>query len=76
MATLIPEWTESALCAQVDTEIFFPEMGGSLRAAKRVCAMCPVAAECLEYALVNHEEFGVWGGRSARERRPLHRRVA
>lgn len=70
MGTRIPAWVDDALCAQVDTEIFFPPEGGSLRPAKSICARCPVAAECLQYALEHHEHYGVWGGLSAVERRP------
>jgi WhiB family redox-sensing transcriptional regulator len=64
-------WQERAVCAQTDPEAFFPEKGGSVRAAKKVCRACPVRAECLDYALEHHERFGVWGGLSERERRKL-----
>ena len=64
-------WQERALCAQTDPEAFFPEKGGSTREAKRVCTTCEVRQECLEYALLNDERFGVWGGLSERERRKL-----
>ena len=66
-------WQEEALCAQTDPEAFFPEKGGSTREAKRVCQVCPVRAECLDYALANDERFGIWGGMSERERRRLKR---
>ena len=46
-----PWWWFAALCAQTDPELFFPEKGGSTRAAKRVCTGCPVRAQCLEHAL-------------------------
>ena len=66
-----PWWWFAALCAQTDPELFFPEKGGSTRAAKRVCAGCPVRAQCLEHALAHDERYGVWGGTSERERRRL-----
>jgi WhiB family transcriptional regulator, redox-sensing transcriptional regulator len=66
-------WTERALCAETDPEAFFPEKGGSTREAKRICIGCDVRAECLEYALLNDERFGIWGGLSERERRRLKR---
>ena len=69
-------WQERALCAQTDPEAFFPEKGGSTREAKRVCLSCDVRGECLEYALAHDERFGIWGGRSERERRRLKRRSA
>jgi len=29
--------------------------------AQRICATCPVASQCLEYALENHVDHGIWG---------------
>lgn len=69
-----PHWTQLARCAEVDSDAFFPERGGSVRDAKKVCRSCEVRAECLEYALENDERFGIWGGLSERERRRLKRR--
>src|SRR5260370_34894967 len=67
-------WQDRALGGEADPEAFFPEKGGSTREAKRVCGVCEVRAECLEYALSNGERFGIWGGLSERERRRLARR--
>lgn len=64
-------WMDDAACAEVDPELWFPEKGGSTVGAKRVCAACSVAAECLAYALEHEERFGIWGGLSERERRRL-----
>lgn len=69
------EWTAQAACIGVDPDLFFPVRGGDVSAAKRVCAMCPVAAECLAYAMDTHQCYGVWGGRSERERRRMRRTV-
>ena len=66
-----PGWWFAGLCAQTDPELFFPEKGGSTRAAKAVCTGCPVRAQCLEHALAHDERYGVWGGTSERERRRL-----
>jgi WhiB family redox-sensing transcriptional regulator len=68
------EWQEDALCAETDPEAFFPDKGGSTRAAKRICQRCGVRSECLEHALVNGERFGIWGGLSERERRKLEKK--
>lgn len=62
---------EDALCAQIDPETFFPEKGHSSKAAKAMCLRCEVRTACLQLAIDNDEEFGVWGGLSARERRNL-----
>lgn len=68
-----PVWMDLGRCAEADPEQWFPEKGGSTRAAKAVCRGCEVRAECLEYALKHDERFGVWGGLSERERRRLKR---
>ncbi|WP_268785678.1 WhiB family transcriptional regulator [Mycobacteroides immunogenum] len=36
--------------------------------AKRVCAVCPVRAECLNYADSILDYHGIWGGKTGRER--------
>jgi hypothetical protein len=41
--------------------------------AQRARRECPVKEECLEYALAHGERWGVWGGKSERERRYLQR---
>ena len=61
-------WSEKALCATIDPASFFPELGGTLSEAKKVCRRCVVQAECLTYAIEHGERFGVWGGLSERER--------
>src|SRR5215470_5616440 len=67
-------WQDYANCLGVDPDLFFPERGASTREAKEVCRGCIVRTLCLEYALVNGEKFGIWGGMSERERRrSLHR---
>lgn len=68
-------WQDRALCAQTDPEAFFPDQGGPIRPAKRVCRSCEVRAECLAYALTRDERFGVWGGLSEQERLRLRRQA-
>jgi WhiB family transcriptional regulator, redox-sensing transcriptional regulator len=66
-----PRWQDDALCAQVGGDIFFPEKGQPVRDAKALCDRCPVQAACLEDALARDERFGIWGGKSERERRRI-----
>jgi WhiB family transcriptional regulator, redox-sensing transcriptional regulator len=61
-------WRDAAPCQYTDPELFFPERGGSTKAARRVCADCAVSDRCLDFALDNFERFGIWGGKSERER--------
>lgn len=66
-------WQESALCAQTDPDIFFPEKGGSTAPATSICSQCEVRAECLEYAVSNDIRHGIWGGMSDNDRRRISR---
>lgn len=63
------KWRDSAVCAGVDPELFFPEIGQPARAARRICASCPVQTECLETALRLGDVYGIWGNTSRGERR-------
>lgn len=60
-------------CKGVETDLFFPGIGASTKEAKAICRACFARSECLEYALVGSEKFGIWGGTSERERRRLRR---
>ena len=67
-------WTDDAACAQIGGDIWFPEDSHPAHDAKRICqTRCPVAAECLEYALTNDIREGVWGGKSRSERATMRR---
>ena len=44
------------------------------KAAKRVCADCPVAEQCLQAAIENREK-GIWGGTTELERARMQRRT-
>jgi len=52
---------------------FFPTNGGGVVTAAKFCADCPVRRECLEFALSENIEFGVWGGASERARQRMAR---
>lgn len=69
-------WQSRGNCLGVDPDLFFPERGASCEPAKAICRACEVRAECLEYALVHVEKWGVWGGKSERERRRIRRQRA
>jgi WhiB family redox-sensing transcriptional regulator len=69
-------WTDSALCAQIDPEIFFPNKGDVVKAAtaRRICGDCPVSTQCLTAAMEEDQRWGIWGGYTAHERYKMKRR--
>lgn len=63
---------EKALCSSddVDTELFFSDFDEDQEVAqekvdkaKGICSVCPVRMTCLQSALDQNEDYGVWGGR-------------
>jgi hypothetical protein len=62
------KWRSQGVCAETDPEVFYPENEDWSAPAKRVCAVCPVVAQCLGYALISGEPYGVWGGLTTAER--------
>jgi WhiB family redox-sensing transcriptional regulator len=68
------DWMLKAACREHQPTEFFPSDGVGVEVAKRVCRDCPVRLECLEYALTERIDHGVWGGCSERERRRILRR--
>jgi len=70
------DWQRYAACRGMDVEVFFPPTGerGAARARReeaacRICASCPVRADCAAFARSAGEPYGVWGGLTERERR-------
>jgi WhiB family transcriptional regulator, redox-sensing transcriptional regulator len=69
-------WREYAACLGTDPDLFFPvsesgPSGGQIWRAKQVCHSCPVRLDCLAWALRHGVADGIWGGRTATERRSL-----
>ncbi|MDQ0798029.1 WhiB family transcriptional regulator [Streptomyces sp. B1I3] len=74
-------WRTHAACRDADPDLFFPigSTGPALvqaGEAKAVCGQCPVREKCLDWALENGQDSGVWGGLDENERRALKRRRA
>ncbi len=77
---VLGEWAAEAACAEMDSDIFFPDEQRNSRInkeltaeAKQICSECPVREECLDYALENHREMlgGIFGGYTEKERKRL-----
>jgi WhiB family transcriptional regulator, redox-sensing transcriptional regulator len=67
-------WMSRGNCRNYPPNVFFPSDGVGVDRARKICADCPVAEPCLEYALAERIEHGVWGGCSERERRRILKR--
>lgn len=61
-------WKEFGKCKDKDPSIFLPEDTKGVKRAQDICSGCRVKAPCLEYALSNRLDTGVWGGTSEKER--------
>jgi WhiB family redox-sensing transcriptional regulator len=79
----VPNWRHHAACWGEDPELFYLTAREDTAAAqpqiaeaKAVCQRGPVRAECLDWALSIGDEFGILGGLTAGERRPLRRESA
>lgn len=72
------DWRDDALCREIDLGLFFPGKGGSTKDARSVCAACGVREECLAFALsfpAGEDHYGIFGGKSERERARLRRQA-
>jgi WhiB family transcriptional regulator, redox-sensing transcriptional regulator len=67
------DWASQAACRVSQPDQLFVR-GAEQNKAKKMCAGCPVKAECLAEALENQIEWGVWGGMTERERRAVLRK--
>ena len=67
---------EGVECEQLP-EFFFPQRDSmnqihlEIKVAKNVCERCPIINDCLEYAIIGEEAFGIWGGTTPEERKVL-----
>ncbi len=76
------DWTDQSACLNITKEqrdrYFFPGTSGRPApertydyARQTWCDNCPVKAECLQFAVDNHEKHGLWGGYSPAQRRSM-----
>jgi WhiB family transcriptional regulator, redox-sensing transcriptional regulator len=65
-------WKESGNCSEnpkATSDLYAVYEHDQAQAASKWCAGCPVRQACLDFAVANREEFGVWGGMTERGRR-------
>lgn len=66
-------WMDHAACIGTDPELWFPDVSDAegIAAAAAVCAGCPVADPCLDYALRQQLNHGIFAGTTPVERKVL-----
>lgn len=67
--TEVEDWSGLARCRGMDPDVFFGRNLTEARTAIRTCDRCEVRAQCLEYAVTEGIDIGVWGGLTERQRR-------
>lgn len=84
MTPLDRSWQPIALCRGNHSHLFFPPSTAERKEererreerAKSICVICPVRGQCLDYAMVIREPYGIWGGLTETERRQRYARMA
>jgi WhiB family redox-sensing transcriptional regulator len=75
----VEDWMEDGECRKrgMTPDEFYPEGGDPIGrdAARAVCAACPavVRRSCLEFALDNRLDWGIWGGTTGKDREDIRR---
>lgn len=62
-------------CRHEDPSLFHPGEGPDIvrkqAVAKQICATCVVRKPCLDFALSQDSQHGIWGGTTPEERRRM-----
>lgn len=68
------DWQENAQCVRFpDVDFFNTGSPSNVVRCKIICDTCVVRNECLNFALRNWEDDGIWGGTTVKERKELRR---
>jgi WhiB family redox-sensing transcriptional regulator len=66
------DWRERSACKGKQEFFFSDHKSSVVREAKKICATCVVRQQCLAHGM-KHDEYGIWGGLTANERRMARR---
>lgn len=66
-------WHKQGACRGMTPRQFYSENYIENESARAICASCEVRSDCLEYALHNRIQHGIWGGKTELERRRIRR---
>jgi WhiB family redox-sensing transcriptional regulator len=62
MGPMSQNWMVDALCRGTQHDFFSESQAEQRFLIREFCDRCPVRPQCLDIAIKNDEEFGVWGG--------------
>jgi WhiB family transcriptional regulator, redox-sensing transcriptional regulator len=74
MTEFATEWRSAGACLSADPDLFFPIAATGpveerqVAIARRICAVCSVKQQCLDFAMRSGEAHGIWGGTTPDER--------
>lgn len=74
-------WQTHAACRDADPELFFPPSDDDTSvivarhriAVAPICSACPVATDCLRWALDSKQDHGLWAATTPTDRRAIRR---
>lgn len=70
------EWYANARCKNDDSiysNYLYVTDDRAAKVNRSFCNTCPVRLECLEYAIIMREQYGIWGGTTENQRKNLVR---
>lgn len=70
-------WRKEAACLGMPLDLFFPKQKWDAEnvpnAIRQICNACPVAMDCLEYALSLDTNVGIWAATTPRQREAIRK---
>jgi WhiB family redox-sensing transcriptional regulator len=70
-------WQSQGACKGSDPDQYFPHpyvSHAQIVSIRAVCEACPVRRECADWG-IHHEQLGIWGGTTDRQRREIRRKL-
>ncbi|MEM7244103.1 MAG: WhiB family transcriptional regulator [Acidobacteriota bacterium] len=65
LGSVTPDWWSHAACRDAEgrnASLFFSRNQAELEIAQSICGSCPARRQCLQSALEDRVDEGVWGG--------------
>jgi len=81
LADLVHDTGKTQIPCSSAPDMFFPDQNDpvnsaqvNIKSAVRLCKeSCPITNQCATYAIKYEEEYGIWGGLTAAQRRKLRK---